>query len=204
VTAGTPHAPHRSYPVAARIAHWAMLLLCIGQFPTSLAIHRTHSRHPLGIPPSDIDLFLHQLHAWSGWAIGGLALLLFVYRLTGGAPPFPSGMRPWQRLAARAGHLLLYGCLAALVVTGTATMYLTRALAPAHNILTRVGIGLVLIHAAAALWHELVRRDGALLALFREPEKVELRETHSSATRPSPTARSARLSQVKPHSSITQ
>ena len=75
-------------------------------------------------------------------------------------------MCPWRRRAAQAGHLLLYGCLAGLVVTGTATMYLTQATAPIHRVLTWIGIGLVLVHAVAAVWHEIVLRDGVLLRLF--------------------------------------
>lgn len=154
--------PHRIPSGIVRAAHWGLLLLCIAQFPTSAAIHRTHAANPFGLHPAPLDLFLHQWHAWSGWIIGALALLLLAYRLFARLPPAPAGTPRWQRLAATVGHVLLYGCLAGLVVTGTATMYLTRSAALPHSVLTWVGICLVLVHALAAVWHEIVLRDGLL------------------------------------------
>jgi cytochrome b561 len=150
------------YGGLARAAHWTILLLCIAQFPTSAAIHRTHAANPFGLEPAPVDLFLHQVHAWAGWTAGGLAAVLLAHRLLGRSPALPQGMASWQRKAALAGHLLLYGCLAGLVVTGTMTMYLTRAAAPIHSVLTWIGIALVAAHSVAAVWHEVVRRDGLL------------------------------------------
>ncbi len=162
------HPAKRSYSPLAKAAHWLLLLLCIVQFPTARAIDRTHTvgDHPFGLQPSAWDLFLHQVHAWSGWAIGGLALILFVGRLLRRAPDLPTGMRPWQRRVAEVSHFLLYGCLAGLVVTGTGAMYLWRGFGPIHTVLTQFGIALVAGHVAATLWHQFVRRDGLLLRLL--------------------------------------
>jgi len=140
-------------------AHWAILALCIVQFPTSAAIHRTHQPNPFGVPPTASDLFLHQVHAWSGWSVLLLAAGLFVLRASGRLPPLPPGMPAWQSRLAVTVRLLLFAVLAALAVTGTATMYLSQEFAPVHRLLVKVGIGLVTVHTLAALWHQFVRRD---------------------------------------------
>lgn len=150
------------YSTFAKLAHWTILVLAIVQFPTARAIQRTHIQHPFGLTPSEFDLFLHQVHAWSGWAIGILSLVLLVQRLQGRAPPLPAGMRPWQVKLSAAGHLLLYAGLAGLVVTGTGAMYFWSGFRPIHKVVLWGGVGLVTIHVAAALWHQFVRRDGLM------------------------------------------
>lgn len=150
------------YTRLGKSAHWVILLLCILQFPTAKAIQRTHMGHPFGIKPSDLDLFLHQVHLYSGWIVGGLAFLLLIQRIRRRAPLLPDGMRRWQRATAHTGHLLLYACLAALVVTGTVTSYFSGSFAAPHRILTKIGMVLVGVHVVAAAWHQFVRRDALM------------------------------------------
>ena len=67
---------HRSagaFSIYQRLMHWMVLILCIIQVPTAWAIQRTHMAH-LFLKPKPFDLFLHQVHAWSGWLIMALAL----------------------------------------------------------------------------------------------------------------------------------
>ncbi len=150
------------YFASVKVAHWAILLLSILQFPTARAIQRTHLQHnPFGVV-SQFDLFLHQVHAWSGWIIGGLSAVMLLQRLRGKTPPLPAGMRRWQVSASVAGHILLYATLASLVVTGTGAMYLWQGFAPIHTTLLWIGVTLVVAHVLAALWHHFVRRDGLL------------------------------------------
>lgn len=61
------------YSIQQRAMHWAVLALCLVQIPTSWAIRRTHLAHPPA-QPDPFDLFLHEVHAWSGWLILALAL----------------------------------------------------------------------------------------------------------------------------------
>lgn len=150
------------YSVSQKAAHWMILALCIVQFPTASAIQRTHAAHPFGVGPSPQDLFLHKVHMWSGWAILLLAMFLLGQRLLRRTPELPDGTPAWQRLLARAGHACLYLGLLALAVTGTGTTYLSRGFGPIHIGLTKVGIALVLLHVAAAFWHQFVLRDGLL------------------------------------------
>ncbi|MGV8838835.1 MAG: cytochrome b [Bauldia sp.] len=150
------------YSTFAKLAHWTILVLAIVQFPTARAIQRTHVQHPFGLAPSQFDLFLHQVHVWSGWVIGLLALVLLVQRLRGVAPPLPAGMLPWQARLSGIGHLLLYAVMAGLVVTGTGTTYFWGGFRPIHKALLWTGVALVVLHVAAALWHQFVRRDGLI------------------------------------------
>lgn len=158
--------PADSYSPAQKLIHWVILVLCIGQFPTAQAIHRTHQEHPFGLPPSPADLLLHQVHAWSGWGILLLAILLLALHFFRGVPPPPARAPWWHRQAARISHAGLYLGLVLLVITGTGAMYVSAWFAPVHGILTKAGIGLVALHTVAALWHTLVLRDGLLVRLL--------------------------------------
>lgn len=150
------------YSTFAKLGHWTILVLAVGQFPTAQAIQRTHVQHPFGLAPSRFDLFLHSVHAWSGWIIGLLALVLLVQRLRGMAPDLPADMKPWQVRVSKLGHFLLYAVLVGLVVTGTGAMYLWSGFRPVHEVLLWSGVALVVLHVAAAVWHQFVRRDGLI------------------------------------------
>jgi cytochrome b561 len=130
---------------------------------------------PFGIKPAPLDLFLHKVHAWSGWTILALAIILLAVRLVRGAPALPYGMSAWQRWLAYAAHAGLYGFILALAVTGTGAMYVARAFAPIHIALTNFGIALVLLHVLAVIWHQVVRRDGLLLRMMPQGRDVSAR-----------------------------
>lgn len=151
-----------NYSLMQKAAHWAILALCVVQFPTASAIQRTHVVNPFGIKPSQLDLLFHKIHAWSGWTILLLAIALLALRVFHGVPKLPSAMSVWQRWLAHATHIGLYCGILALTVTGTGTMYFSRAFGPYHVTLTKIGIWLVALHVAAALWHQFMLRDGLL------------------------------------------
>lgn len=174
-----------SYSPVQKIAHWLVALLCISQFPTAWAIQRTHIGHVFGIRPTPMDLFLHNVHAWSGWTILLLALLLIVIRAVRGAPALPHNTKPWQRWLAHAGHFCLYAGIVVLALTGTGTMYFSQRFAPIHILFVNLGIALVLLHAGAAIWHQFVRRDGILLRML--PNWLgKSPSTDATETNPSP------------------
>jgi cytochrome b561 len=150
------------YSFIQKAAHWSILGLCILQYPTAEAIQRTHAVNPFGLKPAPLDLFLHKVHAWSGWTILLLAVVLLGMRLFRGAPRLPPTMAAWQRRFAYATHFCLHAGILALAVTGTGTMYLSQGFAPLHILLTKIGLGLVALHAAAALWHQFIIRDALL------------------------------------------
>lgn len=148
-----------TYSFTQKLAHWMIVVLCVVQFPTAGGIQRTHHVNPFGIKPAPFDLFLHKVHAWSGWTILLLAVVLLLLR--GGL--------------ARLGHVALYGGILILVTTGTLAAYFSPRFAPMHVLFTYLGIGLVFLHAAAALWHQFIRRDNLLARML--PKKPRKRPT---------------------------
>lgn len=155
------------FPLAHRLMHWLVLVLCLIQVPTAWAIQRTHMAH-LFMKPRPIDLLLHQVHALSGWAILGLALAQLVLRFAYGRPAPVPGLSPLERMSAKAMHAALYAVLIALPITGTIAMYLTFRIAPVHSLLSWTLLALVLLHAGAALWHHFWRRDQVLWRMIRK------------------------------------
>lgn len=167
------HFSPSSYSAVQKLAHWTIAILCIAEFPTAGAIRRTHHVNPFGIKATTLDLLLHKVHAWSGWVVLLLAATLLLLRLVHGAPALPQGMTALQRGLARLGHVALYAGILILVVTGTLAAYVSPRFSPMHIYFTYLGIGLVAVHAAAALWHQFIRRDNLLSRML---PKVARRE----------------------------
>lgn len=163
------------YPTGARLLHWAMAALLLSMlFLGAAMVDRWQ-------PWATSAIQLHK-------AFGLLALVLAVLRLGNRlrfrAPPLPAGMPAAQRAVAHASHVLLYALMLALPLTGWAMQgaagvplqvagWVLPALAEPD--LARYGLlrelhawlaygllGLVLLHAGAALHHGWVRRDGLL------------------------------------------
>lgn len=154
------------FPLAHRLMHWAVLVLCLVQVPTAWAIQRTHMAHLL-LKPRPFDLFLHQVHAWSGWTILALVLAQLVLRFAYDRPSPVEGMSKIERFLASAMHLSLYAVLIILPLTGTIAMYVTFRIAPLHSLLSWTLLALVVLHVAAAFWHHFWRRDNVLLRMTR-------------------------------------
>jgi cytochrome b561 len=143
-----------------------ILLLCIAQVPTAWAVQRTHMVSG-GLEQRPFDLFVRQVHAWSGWLIMGLAFLLLVLRIRHGRPaPVEGTSRLAQKFAAIT-HLTLYGLRFALAATSTVAMYLTFSVAPIHSLLSWTLLAVAVAHAGAALWHHFWRRDDVLCRMVR-------------------------------------
>ncbi len=132
--------------------------------------------------PNPLRIQVRSLHIALGVALGLVLVLRVVWRNTGGKhlPPAESG---WPQKAATATHYLLYLLVAATVLAGLAAVW-TRGdsifglfsvpaydpgnKALAHSVVSWHGtiVNLLLIlaglHAAAALFHHVILRDGVL------------------------------------------
>ncbi|ADZ71226.1 cytochrome b [Polymorphum gilvum] len=91
--------------------HWTMALLIVAMLALGMVMHR--------MPPTDPATFaLYQWHKSFGFVALGLAVLRMLWRATNPVPRLPEGMAGWERAAAHAGHLALYGLMLAIPLTG--------------------------------------------------------------------------------------
>jgi len=138
------------------------------------------------------------LQAAFGVSLLAIAAAGFVWWLVNAVPADPAGTPEWQRRAARLAHWALYALIFGVAITGwalTGTMREPVAIAlfglieapqlvgpdsgthglfeELHEVLANVLIALVAVHAAAALYHHFVLRDGVLRRMLgRQPTHV--------------------------------
>lgn len=167
-----------AYTSTAIALHWLIAALIVGAF----ALGWTMTRIP-GITPDKLRFY--SWHKWIGVTVLALALLRIVWRATHRAPPLPAGMSAWQRGAAHAVHVALYLLMIAIPVSGylyssaanVPVVYLglvplptvigpdpvLKAWFKAIHIALDYGLfALVAGHAAAAVKHHWIDRDGLL------------------------------------------
>jgi cytochrome b561 len=170
-----------TYGNGARLAHWLTLLLLIGSFG-------------LGWTMTDLDvsplrLKLYAYHKWLGVTIFMLVALRLIWRLVSPPPPLPAHLPGWERRAADVSHHLLYLLLFAVPLSGwlmssakgfqtvlfglwpipdllTKNPPLGAALEAVHETLTWIFLGMIALHAAAALKHHFIDRDEVLARML--------------------------------------
>lgn len=189
-----PHPPVSTlhYTRTAVALHWSiagliLAALLVGWTMTGMAI-------------SPARLKVYNYHKWIGVTVLGLALVRVAWRLGHRPPPSPALPR-WQRLAAQAGHGLLYALTLVMPVTGWIysnaagypVVYLGKLPLPdlverdkalaalwvqVHEVL---GIALAVLiagHVLAALHHQFIVRDGTLrrMLTWRRAEARDAQE----------------------------
>lgn len=167
----------RRYGLAAMGFHWLVAALILATI--AIAWYMT------GLPLSPEKIKVYNLHKSIGVTILALAVLRLLWRLVSPAPPLPGGMAAWERRAAHASHVALYGLLFAqpvigilhsnaasfpVVVFGLFTLpaaigpdaELKKLLEAVHGWLGWGFLGLICLHAAAALRHHFLLKDDIL------------------------------------------
>ena len=167
-----------SYRGPARLLHWLVALLVLATIPVGLTMAGDDVSRSLR------DM-LYLFHKNTGVLILLLVACRLAYRIAHPAPPLPPAMPAWQAAAARATHGALYTLLVVMGVSGY--VYVKAGgypievldalgippLVPRSDALSGVAesihvsawivlIALIAVHAAAALHHGIVRRDGVL------------------------------------------
>jgi cytochrome b561 len=166
--------------------HWVTVLAIVGLVIVGLNMDE--------LPNGPGKIRIYALHKSTGLTVLALTLARIAWRLYAGAPR-PVPMPRWQRIAAHASHLALYGLLLAMPLSGwlfnsAAGFPLKwfgwvripplaaydpglKALAQElHHGLAKVLFVVVAIHVAAALQHHVMHRDATLwrmLPLLRRP-----------------------------------
>lgn len=157
--------------------HWLTLVLIVAVVAIGLYMG--------DMPNSMAKLKTYALHKSLGLTVLGLTVLRLAWRLLVQAPAPLADIPAWQRRAASLGHAGLYLLLLLVPVTGW--LYNSAANFPlqwfglinlpalvaadpdlkalaheAHELAFMTLMALLAIHAGAALWHHLGRRDATL------------------------------------------
>lgn len=164
----------RAYSRLSIALHWLMLLLLVAVYATILM----RENYPRG---SEIREALKAWHFSLGLTVFVLVWARMIARRFGGTRHRPGGVAAW---AAVLMHLALYGFMIAMPLLGWITLSaegdpvqlfglglppltgpneaLAKQAEEIHETLGTVGYWLVGLHAAAALFHHYVLRDGTL------------------------------------------
>ncbi|MEP7297233.1 MAG: cytochrome b [Burkholderiales bacterium] len=175
----------RYTPVAIAF-HWVLAIAIVGSFCVGLYMS--------DLPMSPARLKLFNWHKWAGITILALSALRLLWRLTH-RPPADVPMPTWQRRAAHATHIALYGLFFLVPLAGWAyssaagfpvvvfgviplpdfvpvDKALAEVLKSRHHMLAFALAFVVLLHIAAALKHHFLDRDGLLQRMW--PRKTSV------------------------------
>ncbi|MCU0975153.1 MAG: cytochrome b [Steroidobacteraceae bacterium] len=162
--------------------HWIMLALLAAVY----ACIELRELYPRGSEPRDL---LKTWHFMLGLTVFLLVWVRIAARWHGGTPPIVPPPPAWQRLSARAVHLLLYLLMILMPIAGWTILsaegkpvpYFGLTLPPLvapdkelaelveglHESAGTAGYWIIGLHAAAALGHHYLRGDDTLRRMMR-------------------------------------
>ncbi|KQS82212.1 cytochrome B [Methylobacterium sp. Leaf361] len=166
------------FNLPARLLHWNMAALILAMLFIGVAMVTSLADYYV----------LVALHRPLGILILLLAAIRLANRWRHPPPPLPLDLPAWQRHAAHASHIALYGLMLAMPVIGWAMLSAARypvalagpiVLPPIlpqspvlyawlrglHTVLAYALFALILAHLGAALIHGLIRRDGVFSSM---------------------------------------
>jgi len=162
--------------------HWLIAACAFGQIALGLWM--------ISIPkdPPGLRASWFNMHKSVGITLGVLVLVRVLWRLAHRPPPLPLTMPEWQRITAKANHVLLYLCMLTMPLTGYLGSSFTKypilyfgmrlpnwgwdapalkELCSQIHFATAIGfVTLIAIHIAAALKHLLIVRDGVFQRMW--------------------------------------
>ncbi|WJD60705.1 cytochrome b [Pseudomonas kurunegalensis] len=162
-----------SFNGLARVLHWLMAILVLVMLFVGVGMVSSFQHR----------LSLIELHRPLGIAILLLAVVRLINRLVSRSPSLPARLPAWQKIAAKASHLLLYVLLILLPLIGWGVVsaggypvtmvqgWNLPGIVPAdpqwyawlrdvHGVMAWTLFALVIGHLSAALFHAWVLRDG--------------------------------------------
>ena len=174
-------APPIVHPAVIRGLHWATLAALVATFAAILLRE--------GVESKDLRMWTMNLHRYLGLAVWALTCLRLIVRSRLPLADTQALAPLWQRWAASATHGLMYLFLLGLPLLGLALanagghslvlplvgalpawpakdLDLADTLQEWHGLAAWSLLALAGAHAAVALWHHHVVRDGVLLAML--------------------------------------
>ncbi len=169
------------YTAFAIAWHGLMALVIAGLFALGIYMH--------DLPFSPTKLQLYSWHKWGGVCVFLLVLIRLVWRLIHRPPALPAHMQGLVRVAAHAGHHVLYLLMFAVPLSGwlmssakgfqtvlfgvwpipdllTKDPALAGILQPLHFALNMLLLIVVIGHVAAALKHHWIDKDDVLTRML--------------------------------------
>jgi cytochrome b561 len=178
----------------SKVFHWTIAFAVLGT--AALMYYMVHMGDLEANPALRAEYGrLLRLHKSIGLVVLFLVVFRFAWNRYRKRPPLPDGTTQGQRAAARGTHGFLYAAMLAVPLLGwmASMTYGGRTwffglfelpvwlpkniewayvLQPAHIWAAWVMLAVVGVHAGAALWHHLVRRDATLVQMMpREPRR---------------------------------
>lgn len=154
----------KGYSMVQIALHWAIAALILFQLIFGEDMGRAWRAVENGSVP-EMNLWI-----WAHILVGGTVLALVIWRLIlrflWGVPSAPAGLSKRMVLAGEVGHWALYAVMVGAPVTGLAAWY--GGILPAgelHGWLKLLIIALVVLHIAAAFWHQFIRKDGLMMRM---------------------------------------
>lgn len=174
---------HTRYQRTAVVLHWIVALLIIALIATGW--------YMVGIPKNTQErAFFFNLHKSLGILTAVFIVALIAWRIGHEAPPLPSAMPRWEKMAALVNHGLFYIFMVLATVTGYLTSSFSKYgpklfgiplpqwgwedaalrenFATVHRVAALVFAVLIAIHIAAALKHLIFDKDGVFQRMLPE------------------------------------
>ena len=171
----------RAFDPLIRFLHWLTLFLVATTFVLAFSVDLASSKQGAGL--------LIQLHRSFGMTVWVVTLIRLVWRQFSHFPNWPTEMPQLMRFAAHWSEYALYALLLIQPMLGLlhsnahgdrANLFflgqlpaligqdrlLARQLLQAHDLVGYLLLGLMALHASAALYHHFWRRDDTLLAML--------------------------------------
>jgi cytochrome b561 len=171
----------QNYGSVAKTLHWLMFVLIAGLLIVGLIMTDMEN--------SPDKFRIYGLHKSIGIVVLMLAAVRLMWKFINPAPILPTSMRAIEKLAAHAGHWILYGLMFAMPLSGwmmssaagfsvsvfglftlpdlvSADKELAHDLKELHELLGNGIMVMVVLHAAAALLHHFYHKDNVLIRML--------------------------------------
>lgn len=165
------------YGAVSKAFHWLSALLVIGLL--CVGLYMTNAEKSAALFP------LYGLHKSFGIVVLAVTFLRVLWHLASKKPALVDDMKKWEKAAAKGAHHFLYLCMFAMPLSGwlmssakgrtvklfdTVTLpdlvgknaELGDKLADFHELCAWVLIGVIILHATAALKHHFIEKDVTL------------------------------------------
>jgi cytochrome b561 len=162
----TIRAAPRGYSILQITLHWTIAALVVFQLAVNEEMQDAFKDKIDGRPGDDeIGVTLHMI---VGLTIFGLALVRLAVRLWRGAPESQATNPRLVNIAGQAAHILLYGFLFVMPLTGAIAWFTGLELsAELHELGRFILIPLIVAHALGALAEHFVFRTNSLVRMLK-------------------------------------